>query len=118
MNSFSNSTYARTILAMRPDVSPEQEAELSGLSVDEILALRQRLDNASSRVVFDKAWGANVLALSVSLADASNSISIGAAQLANRAGNGSIRAFKHHGRWRIWLSDLKDLQNVYSPRRK
>ena len=91
----------------REDLSPEQEAELSGLSVNEMLTIRQALDDAKGSDRYDQAWDAYVKVLSVPLTDAAAPLGVPPNRLLKLVRQGWVKAFKHQNRWRIWLFDFQ-----------
>ena len=98
----------------RPDLSPEQEAELSGLSVNEMLTIRQALDDAKGSDRYDQAWGAYVQVLSIPVSEASVPLNVPPDRMMKLVRKGWVRAFKHQNRWRIWLFDFQvDMDSGY-----
>ncbi len=91
----------------REDLSAEQEADLSGLSVNEMVALRQALGDAKSSDRYDNAWDAYVKVLSVPLTDAAAPLDVPPNRLLKLVRQGWVSAFKHRSRWRIWLFDFQ-----------
>ncbi len=91
----------------RPDLSPEQEAELSGQSVDKMLALRQALDDANGGDQRDQAWDAYVSVLSIPISDAALPLGVSPDHMLKSVRQGWTSAFKHRNRWRIWLFDFR-----------
>lgn len=91
----------------RPNLSAEREAELSGLSVNEMGALRQALEDAKGGEEYDKAWDAYINVLSIPLTDAAGPFGVPPERLLKLTRLGWVDAFKHRNRWRIWLSDFR-----------
>ncbi len=91
----------------RWDLSAEQEAEISGLSVNDMVALRQALEDAKRSVRYDNAWDAYVKVLSVPLTDAAAPLGVPPNRLLKLVRQGWVKAFKHQNRWRIWLFDFQ-----------
>ena len=106
MSKITKSIYSRSGESTRPDLSPEQEAEICGMDLGQILALRQALDRAYSGPEFERAWDKYVKATSVSITEAAIMIGRPPAQLKEMASRGSIKAFQHRNRYRIWLANL------------
>ena len=94
----------------RPDLSPEQEAEICGLDPDRISYLRYRLDQAHPGPEFERAWDDYVKATSVTLAEAAIMLGLQPVQMSHRARQGLIKAFQHRNRWRMWLADLREIK--------
>jgi len=94
----------------REDLSAEQEAELSGLSVNEMLTIRQALDDAKGSDRYDQAWDAYVKVLSVPLTDAAAPLGVPPNRLLKLVRQGWVNAFKHQNRWRIWLFEFQVLK--------
>ncbi len=90
----------------RPDISPEQEAEICGLSVAEVRILRQRLEEAHPGPEYERAWDDCVRFLSVALYEAGTVLGLAPVQMMHRARQGQIRAFQHHNRWRMWKAHV------------
>ncbi|MGR3343544.1 MAG: hypothetical protein ACU0DI_10040 [Paracoccaceae bacterium] len=98
----------------REDLSAEQEAELSGLSVNEMLTIRQALDDAKGSDRYDQAWDAYVKVLSVPLTDAAAPLGVPPNSLLKLVRQGWVKAFKHQNRWRMWLFDFQvDMKSGY-----
>ncbi len=91
----------------REDLSAEQEAELSGLSVNEMVALRQALEDAKRSDRYDNAWDAYVQVLSIPVSEASVPLNVPPDRMMKLVRQGWVRAFKHRNRWRMWLFDFQ-----------
>ena len=91
----------------RQNFSVEREAELSGLSVNEMGALRQALEDAKGGEGYDKAWDAYIKVLSIPLTDAAAPFGVPPDRLVKLVRLGWVDAFKHQNRWRIWLIDFQ-----------
>lgn len=94
----------------REDLSAEQEAELSGLSVNEMLTIRQELDDAKGSDRYGQAWDAYVQVLSIPVSDASAPLNVPPDRMMKLVRKGWVRAFKHQNRWRIWLFEFQVLK--------
>ncbi len=92
----------------RPDLSPEQEAEICGLSPTEVRILLQRLEEAPPGPESEKARDDCVKFLSVALYEAGTALGLAPVQMTHRARQGLIRAFQHHNRWRIWKAHVAE----------
>ena len=110
MSEITKSIHSRSGESTRPDLSPEQEAEICGMDLGQILALRQALDRDYSGPQFERDWDKYVKATSVALTEAAIMLGRPPVQLKDSANRGAIRAFHHRNRWRMWLADLRDMQ--------
>ena len=110
MPEITKSIHSRSGESTRPDLSPEQEAEICGMDLGQIFVLRQALDRAYSGPEFERAWDKYVKATSVSLTEAAIILGRSPVQLKSLANQGSLRAFQHRNRWRMWLAYLRDMQ--------
>ena len=109
MRKFSNRTkVSNAYLAemTRKDLSPEVEADLSGLSINTILSIRQALEDTKGSDQYDAAWDAYVKALSIPLTDAAGPLGVPPIRLLKLMRLGWVDAFKHKNRWHIWLFDF------------
>ncbi len=95
----------------RPNLSAEQEAELSGLSLNEMVALRQALEDAKGGEEYDKASDAYIKVLSIPLTDAAAPFGVPPDRLVKLVRLGWVDAFKHRNRWRIWLFEFRVLMD-------
>ncbi len=91
----------------RPDLSPEKEAKLSGLSVNEMLTIRQALDDAKGSNLYDQAWDAYVQVLSIPVSEASVPLNVPPDRMVKLVRQGWVQAFKHRRRWRMWLFNFQ-----------
>ena len=107
MPEITKSIHSRSGESTRPDLSPEQEAEICRLDADLILSLRHKLDQAPPGPQSERAWDEYVKATSVSITEAAIMIGRPPVQLKELASRGSIKAFQHRNRWRIWLAHLE-----------
>ncbi len=110
MRKFSNRTkVSNAYLAemTRKDLSPEVEADLSGLSINTILSIRQALEDTKGSDQYDAAWNTYVNALSIPLTDAAGPLGVPPDRLLRLMRLGWVDAFKHQNRWRIWLFDFQ-----------
>ncbi len=92
----------------RPDISPEQEAEICGLSPAEVRILRQRLEEANPGPEYERAWDDCVRFLSVNVSAVATALGLPPVQVLHRARQGSMRAFQHHNRWHMWKAHLAE----------
>ncbi len=106
MSQITKSIYSRSGESIRPDLTIEQEAEFCGLDSDTVLSLRYKLDQAPPGPRSERAWDEYVKATSVSITEAAIMIGRPPAQLKEMASRGSIKAFQHRNRYRIWLANL------------
>ena len=90
----------------RPKLSPEKEAEICGLRPTEVQTLLQRLEEAPPGPEYQKAWDDCVQIMSVPLSEAATALRIAPVQMSHRVRQGSIRAFQHRSRWRMWTAHL------------
>ena len=67
MPNTTKSIHSRSAEATRPDLTPEQEAEICGLAPGRVLYLRQRLDQAHPGPEYERAWDEYIKATSVTL---------------------------------------------------
>ena len=91
----------------REDLSAEQEADLSRLSVNEILIIRQALEDTKGSDKYGAAWDAYIKALSIPLTDAAAPLGVPPDRLSKLMRQGWVDAFKHKNRWHIWLFDFQ-----------
>ena len=110
MPNTTKSIHSRSAEATRPDLTPEQEAEICGLAPGRVLYLRQRLDQAHPGPASERAWDEYVKATSVTLAEAAIILGIPPVQMLHRAQQGMITAFQHRNRWRMWLAHLREMK--------
>ena len=110
MSKTTKSIHSRSAEATRPDLSPEQEAEICGLSLTQVLVLRQALEEAWPGPEYERAWDNIVKAMSVTLTEAAIMLGLPPVQLSHRARQGSIRAFQHRNRWRMWMAHLQEMK--------
>ncbi len=104
------SIYSRSGETTRPDLSPEQEAEICRLDPVRILYLRHRLDKAHPGPESERAWDEYVKETSVTLTEAAIMLGIQPVQMSHRAHQGSIKAFQHRNRLRMWMAHLQEMQ--------
>ncbi len=110
MPEFTKSIHSRSGESTRPDLTPEQEAEICGLDRGQILVLRQRLAEAWPGPQSERAWDNYVKATSITLAEAAIMLGLPPVQMSHRARQGSIKAFQHRNRWRMWMAHLREME--------
>ena len=104
------SFHGRSGESTRPDLTPEQEAEICGLDRGQILLLRQRLAEAWPGPASERAWDNYVKATSITLAEAAIMLGLPPVQMSHRARQGMIKAFQHRNRWRMWMAHLREME--------
>lgn len=104
------SIHGRSAESTRPDLTPEQEAEICGLDPDRVRYLRHRLDQAHPGPQYEIALDNYVKATSITLAEAAIMLGLPPVQMSHRARQGSIRAFIHRNRWRMWMAHLREME--------
>jgi len=104
------SIHGRSAESTRPDLTPEQEAEICGLDLVQLLVLRQRLAEAWPGPDYERALDNYVKATSVTLNEAAIMLGLPPVQMSHRARQGSIRAFIHRNRWRMWMAHLREME--------
>ncbi len=104
------SIHSRSGEATRPDLTPEQEAEICGLTLTQIMMLRQAMERASPGPASERAWDNYVKATSVTLTEAAIMLGIQPVQMSYRARQGLIKAFQHRTRWRMWMAHLREME--------
>ena len=110
MPKLTKSIQSRSGESTRPDLSTEQEAKICGLDRARVFYLRQRLDEAHPGPASERAWDNYVKATSVTLTEAAIMLGTQPVQMSHRARQGSIKAFQHRNRWRMWLAELREMQ--------
>ncbi len=104
------SIHSRSGESTRPDLTPEQEAEICGLDPVRVRYLRLRLDLARPGPESERAWDDYVKATSITLAEAAIMLGLPPVQISHRARQGSIKAFQHRNRWRMWMAHLREME--------
>ena len=110
MPEITKSIHSRSGESTRPDLTPEQEAEICGLDPGRVFYLRQRLDQAHPGPASERAWDDYVKATSVTLTEAAIMLGIQPVQMSYRARQGLIKAFQHRTRWRMWMAHLREME--------
>ena len=110
MPEITKSIHSRSGESTRPDLSPEQEAEICGLDRVRVLYLRQRLHQAHPGPASERAWDDYVKVTSVTLTEAAIMLGLPPVQMLHRAHQGSIKAFQHRNRWRMWMAHLREME--------
>ena len=103
------SIHSRSGEATRPDLTQEQEAEICELTLTQVMMLRQAMERAWPGPESERAWNNYVKATSVTLTEAAIILKLQPVQLRHRALLGSIKAFQHRNRWRMWLAHLREM---------
>ncbi len=109
MDESTKSVYSRTAELTRPDLSLEEEAEICGIDKDKLYFLRYNLEHAPPGSRHEAALNRYAKATSVTLAEAAVMLGRPPVRLETQVRRGSIPAFKHRNRWRIWMADLRKM---------
>lgn len=110
MSEIIQSIHSRSGESTRPDLTQEQEAEICGLTLTQVMVLWQAMERALPGPTSEIAWNNYVKATSVTLAEAAVMLGIQPVQMSHRARQGSIKAFQHRNRWRMWMAHLREMQ--------
>ena len=85
-------------MARKNDLTVAEEAALSGLPVEEIIAIREALVEA-------KAYAKAIEENSFLLTEFADFVGMRRKTLRRLVRDSAVPAFKHRGRWRIWHED-------------
>ena len=111
MSETTKSIHSRSGEATRPDLPPKREAEICGLSLAQILELRQALEDARPGPEYERAWDNYVKATSVPVTDAAIMVGCRPADWSKLAHYSLIPVFKHRERWRMWMETVRYMQD-------
>ena len=116
MSSNSRTHYYSSAAATRPEISPEEEAEVCELPVNQVRELHDKLETSEPGPSRQKAMGDCINSLRIPLLEAAIILGVPTKDLSLR--NYPIHgAFQHNGKWRIWMAAVRDLdENMKSSR--
>ena len=102
--------YSSSAAATRPEVSPKEEAEVCELSVTQVHALREKLEQSEPGPSRQRAMNDCVKWLSVQISEAAIIVRIPLKDMTLAAHRGTEGAFQHKGRWRMWIVAVRDTE--------
>jgi hypothetical protein len=116
MPSNSRTHYYSSAAATRPEISPEEEAEVCELPVNQVRELHEKLAKSQPGPSRQEAMDDCIKWLSIPIPEAAIILGIPTKDLSLR--NYPIHgAFQHNGKWRIWMAAVRDLdENMKSSR--